>query len=70
MRLLLRRIKPNWRRQRAAPTMQQQPVSFPDWKDAIAREPLSAALRAAYIREIITFLKPSPWDGHYFGGGP
>jgi hypothetical protein len=20
--------------------------------------------------EVITFLKPSPWDGHYYGGGP
>ena len=51
------RIKPNWSWQRAATTMKQQPVSFPDWKDAIAREPLSPALRAAYIREIISFLK-------------
>lgn len=51
------RIKPNWSWQRAATTMNQQPVSFSDWKEAIAREPLSAALRSAYIREIITFLK-------------
>jgi integron integrase len=37
--------------------MKQQPVSFPDWKETLAREPLEAVLRAAYTREIISFLK-------------
>lgn len=37
--------------------MKQQPVSFPNWKEALAREPLNPVLRAAYTREIINFLK-------------
>ncbi len=57
MRLPLRRRKPNWGLQRAAITMKQLPVSFPNWKEALAREPLSPARRAAYLREIIAFLK-------------
>jgi integron integrase len=36
--------------------MSSPPVSFPGWKDALARTNLSPELRAAYAREIITFL--------------
>lgn len=34
-----------------------RPISFPDWKAALAQAPLSAALKAAYVREILSFLK-------------
>jgi integron integrase len=37
--------------------MDQQPVSFPAWKDVLARSPLSPELRSSYCREIIGFLK-------------
>ncbi|MDI1250525.1 MAG: hypothetical protein PSV13_16815 [Lacunisphaera sp.] len=37
--------------------MDNQPVSFPDWKQALATAGLSAGAEAAYGREIITFLK-------------
>ena len=35
---------------------QNQPVSFPDWKNALAQADLSPAVRVAHAREIITFL--------------
>jgi integron integrase len=37
--------------------MDNQPVSFPDWKQALAQAGLSSAGEAAYAREIISFLK-------------
>lgn len=37
--------------------MDNQPVSFPEWKQALAKAGLSSAGEAAYRREIITFLK-------------
>jgi hypothetical protein len=37
--------------------MDNQPVSFSEWKQALAKAGLSSAGEAAYIREIITFLK-------------
>jgi hypothetical protein len=37
--------------------MQSSPVSFRDWKEALALEKLSNSDRASYAREIITFLK-------------
>ncbi len=37
--------------------MNMLPVSFPDWKVALANFPLSPATRSAYMQEIITFLK-------------
>jgi integron integrase len=37
--------------------MDNTPVSFPDWKQALAKAGLSAAGESAYQREIITFLK-------------
>lgn len=37
--------------------MDNQPLSFPDWKDALARAGLSAADEVAYRREIISLLK-------------
>jgi len=37
--------------------MDNQPVSFPEWKQALAQAGLSRAGEVAYIREIITFLK-------------
>lgn len=36
--------------------MNNQPVSFPAWKDALARSDLPASAKAAYTREIIHFL--------------
>jgi len=37
--------------------MNNQPVSFPTWKDALARSDLSPATKSAFAREVITFLK-------------
>ncbi|MDI1250241.1 MAG: integron integrase [Lacunisphaera sp.] len=37
--------------------MDNQPVSFPDWKQALAAAGLSAGAEAAYGREILTFLR-------------
>lgn len=37
--------------------MDNQPISFPDWKQALAKAGLSVAGESAYQREIITFLK-------------
>lgn len=37
--------------------MDNQPVSFPEWKQALAAAGLSAAAETAYRREIISFLK-------------
>ena len=37
--------------------MDNQPVSFPEWKQTLAKAGLSRAGEEAYIREIITFLK-------------
>lgn len=37
--------------------MDNQPVSFPEWKQALTQAGLSSAGEAAYVREIITFLK-------------
>jgi integron integrase len=37
--------------------MDNQPVSFPHWKQALAQAGLDPASEAAYVREIITFLK-------------
>lgn len=37
--------------------MQNRPVSFPHWKEALARTRLSDGQKTAYTREIITFLK-------------
>jgi integron integrase len=37
--------------------MNNQPVSFPTWKDALSRSNLPQATQAAYAREVITFLK-------------
>jgi integron integrase len=37
--------------------MDGRPVSFPAWKQVLAAAPLDAALRAAYTREILGFLK-------------
>ncbi len=37
--------------------MNIRPVSFPNWKDALAQSSLSPQLKAAYNREILTFLK-------------
>jgi len=37
--------------------MDNQPVSFPTWKEALAGTGLFAATQDAYVREIITFLK-------------
>lgn len=37
--------------------MDNQPVSFPEWKQALATAGLSAAAEEAYRREIISFLK-------------
>lgn len=37
--------------------MDNQPVSFPSWKQALASAGLSAQSEAAYVREIISFLK-------------
>lgn len=37
--------------------MNQRPVSFPNWKEVLAQAVLSPALKAAYIREILTFLR-------------
>lgn len=34
-----------------------RPISFPNWKAALAQAPLGDALRATYIREILSFLK-------------
>jgi integron integrase len=34
-----------------------RPISFPDWKAALARAPLTDVLKAAYVREILSFLK-------------
>ena len=34
-----------------------RPISFPDWKAALNRASLSATLKAAYTREILSFLK-------------
>lgn len=56
LRLCLRRQKPNYTWQRAAPTMDQQPVSFPDWKEVPAGIPPSPTLQPAGGCEIIAFL--------------
>jgi hypothetical protein len=37
--------------------MNQQPISFPQWKLALASAPLSPAVKAADTREILGFLK-------------
>lgn len=37
--------------------MQHGPISFPDWKQALARASLAPAMQAAYQREILTFLR-------------
>jgi integron integrase len=37
--------------------MNQQPVSFPQWKVALAAASLSPQTKAAYLKEIITFLR-------------
>lgn len=37
--------------------MDNQSVSFPDWKDALAHAGLGAAREGAFLREIISFLK-------------
>lgn len=37
--------------------MDNQPVSFPNWKQALAQAALGATTEAAFAREIITFLK-------------
>ncbi|MBI2516614.1 MAG: hypothetical protein HYV95_06830 [Opitutae bacterium] len=37
--------------------MDNRPVSFPDWKQALAKAGLSSAGEVAYTREVITFLK-------------
>lgn len=34
-----------------------RPISFPNWKAALAQAPLTEALKAAYIREILSFLR-------------
>lgn len=34
----------------------QLPVSFPGWKEALARSNLSPVVQAAHTREILTFL--------------
>lgn len=34
-----------------------RPISFPDWKAALAQAPLSPSAKAAYTREILAFLK-------------
>jgi hypothetical protein len=34
-----------------------RPISFPNWKAALAQAPLGDALKAAYTREILSFLK-------------
>ena len=36
---------------------EKEPVSFPDWKAALARAALSDEIKAAYTREILTFLR-------------
>lgn len=37
--------------------MHEQPVSFPDWKESLANAALSPQHQAAYVREILAFLK-------------
>lgn len=37
--------------------MHHRPISFPNWKTALARSPLSQQVQAAYTREILAFLK-------------
>ncbi len=37
--------------------MNHRPISFPDWKDALARAALGPEIKAAYTREILTFLR-------------
>jgi Phage integrase, N-terminal SAM-like domain len=37
--------------------MNPQPVSFPRWKEVLARADFSPQLKSAYTREILTFLK-------------
>jgi len=37
--------------------MQYGPISFPDWKNTLARASLAPAIRLAYQREILTFLR-------------
>jgi hypothetical protein len=37
--------------------MQQRPISFPDWKQVLADSPLSPSIKAAYLREILAFLR-------------
>ena len=36
--------------------MNTRPISFPNWKDSLARAALSPQQKAAYAREIVTFL--------------
>jgi len=43
--------------QRAASNMDQQPISFPNWKEVLAQSQLSAEQLASYTREIISFLR-------------
>ena len=37
--------------------MNTRPVSFPNWKEALASAALSPQLKTAYAREILTFLR-------------
>jgi hypothetical protein len=37
--------------------MSSRSISFPQWKTALAHSSLSAPLKAAYSREILTFLR-------------
>ena len=37
--------------------MHTRPVSFPNWKEVLAQAALSSQLKAAYTREILSFLK-------------
>lgn len=37
--------------------MENQPITFPEWKTALAQADLGPAVRAAYLREILSFLK-------------
>jgi hypothetical protein len=37
--------------------MHQRPISFPQWKQVLAESACSPQLKAAYTREILTFLK-------------
>jgi integron integrase len=43
--------------QSASPLSHSQPVSFPEWKEALWRGPLAPAAKQAYAREIFSFLR-------------